>query len=388
MNQFRYVISDIRRNKRTSLFYIIQLAVVLLLLVSTVSSITSTMKGYNAVKKVINSKTYILANHTSDHHFSEMFANEGETVLKLRELYMFSLGLDIPYSYSQFSYVDDIIDGIEIKQYTVDNSFLEIFNIRVVAGRTFTEEDFSLISSGDIPILVGYNLKDTYQLGQTYSFYDGGTGELIKCRVIGVLENNAGYYDLYNLSDHKSLNYSYIKPMMHSNINELSFSDIDMAISSTVYFSEDTETLQKIAVKSQELGLFTYSVETAKSEVEWFVNTIKEKVEYELTIAFVILIFAAVGMSANLSMMVTKNMKEYSIHILCGGMYRNIATRLVLQLLLISLVALLPTIVFWGISLDVLYTLCIMLFVDLIILSFPLYKLYSIHISELLRRFD
>lgn len=124
MKQIKYVFTDILRNKRVYIFYMIQMIIVLFLIGTVIQSVTETVKGYYAVKKITNAETYVLNDYTNDEHFATLFENETESVIKMRELYEYSINLDIPYYYTQFSYTSDEIDGIDVKQYTVNKNFL------------------------------------------------------------------------------------------------------------------------------------------------------------------------------------------------------------------------------------------------------------------------
>lgn len=388
MKQIKYVFTDILRNKRVYIFYMIQMIIVLFLIGTVIQSVTETVKGYYAVKKITNAETYVLNDYTNDEHFATLFENETESVIKMRELYEYSINLDIPYYYTQFSYTSDEIDGIDVKQYTVNKNFFDIFNIGISEGRMFNDNDYTINTNEVIPIIVGYKLQNVYNLDKTYSLYDEGTGELHRYKVIGVLNNNAKFYDLYALNTPYNLNYSYIKPLMTSNISELSFSDIDMALSSTVYFSNSIDKVKLIEQKSQKLGLMSYRVDKANSKVDWFISLMTENIQYELATALIVLLFAAIGMSVNLNLIISKNMREFAIHILCGGRYFDIAKRLVLQCLIATILAAIPSIIHIGLNVSVIFTILIVCFITVITSTAPIYKLYKIPVSELLRSVD
>ena len=387
MKQIFYVLSDWKIHKRVNIFFIVQMIIVVLLTTFSVTLALSTYKGYSALSKIANSSTYILTDHTDPNHLSYLFANGDKYIDDMRKLYKDIISSQDYYTYTVYSYTDlEQKDGILIKQYTSDLNFLEMNGIEVSQGRTLQLEDYELSDTNTIPILVGYKLKDMYKLGNTYTMYDGGTGKAISCKVVGVLKNNAGYYNIESIDQYNNLNYSYIKPLMYKNVNSMSYSDIDMAIASTIFFAENSKVIEAVAQESYELGLFSYSVDSLKSELDAYVGTMKETLEYIFGIAIIIFLFATVGMTANLNMMIRQNMKEYTIHILCGGRYKDIALRLVLQMAISIIISIIPSLIYFGINMETFYSVLLIIVVMSGVLIIPLKKLYSTPISELLRR--
>ncbi len=387
MKQIFYVLSDLKIHKRVNIFFILQMIIVVFLTTFSITMATSTYKGYNALSKIADNNTYILGDHTDPEHLSYLFANESEYIDNLRNLYSYIISSQDFNTYTAYSYIEEQQEnGIEIKQYTSDLNFIEINGIEVSQGRLLKLDDYKLSNDGTIPILVGYKLKDVYKLGNTYTLFDGGTGNEITCQVVGILKNNAGYYNLEAIDQYINLNYSYIKPLMYLNVDSLSYSDIDMALSSTVFFANKKSDVESVVKKSYELGLFSYSVDSLKAELNSFIDTMKGSLEYIFGIAIIIFLFASVGMTANLSMMINQNMKEYTIHILCGGRYRDIAVRISLQLLISIVISIIPSLIYFGINMGTLYSILFIILAMLAVLIIPLRKLYSTPISELLRR--
>ena len=385
MKQLKYVFSDFVRNKRVNLFFLIQMIVVFLLVGLSANSIISTMKGYRAVAAIRNAQAYILSDSTSDDRFHEIFEASDENEPKLRELLSFIKERNIEKTYSQYSYPVDQFNGMPVFQYTANRSFIEVFGLTCNQGSDFTENDYVLGTDGTIPIIVGYGLRTTYSLGETYPIRDAGTGMDLHCKVIGILPRGASFYDIHNLSNEINLDHSYIKPMQDGNIESMSFSDVDMAISSTVFFTNNVDEVRSVQQKSKELGLFDYKVSTPQERIQWFVEHMKERNLFLLSIATIIVIFAAIGMSANLSMIISKNMREYSIHILCGGRYIDIYKRLFMQMLILMLIALVPTAISIGLSTSLFVTAIFAVMISVAIMTTPIIKLYAMPINRLLK---
>ncbi|MBR5714645.1 MAG: hypothetical protein IKX58_07665 [Clostridia bacterium] len=385
MKQLKYVFSDFVRNKRVNLFFLIQMIVVFLLVGLSANSIISTMKGYRAVAAIRNAQAYILSDCTPDDRFRDLMEASDENEPKLHKLLNFIKGRNIEKTYSQYSYIVDEFNGLPVLQYTANSSFFEIFGLTCNQGRDFIENDYALSADAAIPIIVGYGLRTTYSLGETYPMRDAGTGMDIHCKVIGVLPRGASFYDFHNLNNEIFLDYSYIKPMQDGNVEAMSFSDVDMAISSSVFFTSNVDEVRSVQQKSKELGLFDYKVSTPQEQIQWFFELMKERNLYLLSIAAIIVIFAAIGMSTNLSLIISKSMREYSIHILCGGRYIDIAKRLFMQMLILMLIALIPTAISIGLSTSLIVTAIFAVIISVAIMTTPIVKLYSMPINRLLK---
>lgn len=385
MKQLKYVFSDFVRNKRVNLFFLIQMIVVFLLVGLSANSIISTMKGYRAVAAIRNAQAYILSDCTPDDRFRDLMEASDENEPKLHKLLNFIKGRNIEKTYSQYSYIVDEFNGLPVLQYTANSSFFEIFGLTCNQGRDFIENDYALSADAAIPIIVGYGLRTTYSLGETYPMRDAGTGMDIHCKVIGVLPRGASFYDFHNLNNEIFLDYSYIKPMQDGNVEAMSFSDVDMAISSSVFFTSNVDEVRSVQQKSKELGLFDYKVSTPQEQIQWFFELMKERNLYLLSIATIIVIFAAIGMSTNLSLIISKSMREYSIHILCGGRYIDIAKRLFMQMLILMLIALIPTAISIGLSTSLIVTAIFAVIISVAIMTTPIVKLYSMPINRLLK---
>lgn len=387
MRQLRYAFLDIMKSKRICIIFVLQMMIIFLLISISLIDIIDLNKGLDKLKGLRQSDVYVLFDSTSDEKFSELYENSEDKVRDLRELYQTILDLEIEGQYTEYAYTDIIsVDGMQIEQITANENFFDIFKLETYEGELFDRDDYSLASNEVIPIVVGYGLKDTYEIGKTYDMYDCGNGWDMKCKVIGVLKRNSCFYKISNITEEINLNYSYIKPLMINNLTSMSFSDLDMAINSTIYFTGNVSELNKIINKSAELDLFMLSIEKAEESIDEFADLVRDKINYNIIISVIILFFCATGMIANLSSMISKKMREFAIHILCGGVYKHIVYRLGLQILIQILAAIIPAVLILGVRVEVAYAFVFGILICLAIIAAPIYKLYSISISQMVRR--
>lgn len=231
------------------------MVIVFLLVNSSIIQIIRVNDGINRLQKLKDNKAFVNRDATSNGKIDALIADEKNSIPKLKELYSYIVNNDKTSSYSKFEYeTAEKIQGNTIIQSTANKRFFESYDIKVIEGTMFNESDFTS-NSDIIPIVVGYNLKDRYKIGQTYLERDLDTNKDITYKVIGILEYNSSYPSLVDIGKETDLNYTFFKPLNINLVNE--FSSIDMAISSTVIFTKDQKDVRDIEEKSAELGLFS-----------------------------------------------------------------------------------------------------------------------------------
>lgn len=362
------------------------MVIVFLLVNSSIIQIIRVNDGINRLQKLKDNKAFVNRDATSNGKIDALIADEKNSIPKLKELYSYIVNNDKTSSYSKFEYeTAEKIQGNTIIQSTANKRFFESYDIKVIEGTMFNESDFTS-NSDIIPIVVGYNLKDRYKIGQTYLERDLDTNKDITYKVIGILEYNSSYPSLVDIGKETDLNYTFFKPLNINLVNE--FSSIDMAISSTVIFTKDQKDVRDIEEKSAELGLFSMEYKPIQEDIDTYVDYFHKKIAYQIFISLIVLFFAAISMALNLTTMISKNIKEFSIHMICGAEIRSIFQRLLWQLLIILSIALIPTEIFYGINVSLVYTIIIACIISLIIMSVPYIKLKRTNIIELVRRND
>ncbi len=362
------------------------MVVVFLLINSSIMQIIRVNSGVNRLQKLRDNKAYINRDTTSNGKIDALIADEKDSVPKLKELYSYIVNNDKTNKYSKFEYqTSEEIEGNTIVQATANKMFFDIYDIKVIEGRMFNESDFT--NNLEItPIIVGYNLKERYKIGQTYLEKDLDTNKEVTYKVVGILEYNSSYPSFVDIGKETELNYTFFKPLNLNLLNE--FSSMDMAISSTVIFTNNEKEVRSIEEKSAELGLFSMEYRPIQQDINNYLKYFHKKITYQIFIAFIVLFFAATSMALNLTTMISKNIKEFSIHMICGAEIGSIFQRLLWQLLIILSLALIPTEIFYGINISLVYTVIIACIISLIIMSIPYIKLKRTNIIQLVRRND
>ena len=145
--------------------------------------------------------------------------------------------------YSFYSYLPTSINnGIACKETFIDSDMYDFYNFRIDSGRDFTEDDFK--SKDVIPMIVGYDIKNDYKIGEIYNFGRGDKKD-IQAKVIGYFSKDQNFASLLELVD--TTNNALLMPISENLVkNNFIESDFDMYLNGTVFELKNDEDAQKI----------------------------------------------------------------------------------------------------------------------------------------------
>lgn len=145
--------------------------------------------------------------------------------------------------YSFYSYFPTSVNnGNARKQTFIDSDMYYLYNFRIDFGRNFTEDDFQ--SKDVIPMIVGYDIKNDYKIGEVYNFGRGDKKD-IQAKVIGYFSKDQKFASLLKLVD--TTNNTLLMPISKSLVkNNFTESDFDMYLNGMVFELKIGEDAQKI----------------------------------------------------------------------------------------------------------------------------------------------
>lgn len=215
-------------------------------------------------EKIRQPNFYAVLNDRNPYELAKGYDKE-----KLMDFFHYFIETNIE-KYIMYSYLPEVNNkGIEVQKRFTNMSFFDFYDFDLFEGRTFIETDFVLDDDNEVPIIVGYNLKDIYLLGNTYTFYEEDEEEF-KARVVGVLKKGANYPSLQDIKE--CLDNSYILPISDDFQKKyFTLSDYDLAISTTIFYTENISELNEIIDEANDTDFFSLeiiSVEDALGEYE------------------------------------------------------------------------------------------------------------------------
>lgn len=126
-----------------------------------------------------------------------------------------------------------------------------------------------------------------------------------------------------------SLDESILCPVnIHANSD---FSDLDMAINSTVILTDKDTVFQEIQNKSYELGLFTFAFESFSDQLENITEENEFFIELATTILILLLSVSVLGLVSSILEYIDCHKREFLIHIMYGATMKDILIRILSQ---------------------------------------------------------
>lgn len=171
--------------------------------------------------------------------------------------------------YSFYSYLPTSVNnGNARKQTFIDSDMYDLYNFRIDFGRNFTEDDFQ--SKDVIPMIVGYDIKDDYKIGEIYTF-GRGDKKGIQAKVIGYFSKDQNFASLLELTD--TTNNALLMPISENLVkNNFTESDFDMYLNGTVFELKNDEDAQKIEALINDTKFYNVELKKLHDVLDDFKN--------------------------------------------------------------------------------------------------------------------
>ncbi len=385
MEKIKLGILDLYYSRKYYLLILIEKFLIIFLLYVMFSDSVKIFSGIHNVNKIDNMHVYVNSDSTSDERINMLF-NSSTAVSRSNELNDYINDNFINYSYFEYE-SEEKYNGRAIYQASTNPYFFELFNLNVVKGRNFSVMD-ELTDDDVKPVIVGYGLRNKYKLGEQYEEVDLNTGKKLIFQVIGVLRKGAYYPSLTVMGLNNSLDYRYIKLIDKESLQL--FSNIDMTLGSKVIFSDNVQNIRKIEQLSDEKELFDMNFNTVAENAKDYLKGFLKGLIISLILLFIFIITLIILGANRLNMLIKKNRKSYLIRICCGATYKSIRITHMKLLVLVDLIASIPTIIYIylndGSLIIFLFTFFLTIALNYLIIWRALKKASMKNIYDLIRR--
>ncbi len=346
MEQIKFAFKEILDKRFLSVIMGLQLVVIVFFLYLCISKIIYFQEGSKRLEDLKNSGAYINSDSTSDDQIQRLFETEEESTPKAQELYHYIKQQEACKSFSYFSYSAQLNSGLYVDQYYTETELFENFAIRFIEGEGNLE--YREGSSDPIPLIVGYDLRKEYKLGQTYKENDFVTGEPLKYKVVGILEQNSTIPSLYNIGETVSLDRAFIQPILERDLADLA--TLDMAISSTIIFTQDQTILDDFVLKSSELDLFELNYSTIEESIRDYAEKAMDEMKWLILIIAIMLAFTGLSLIVSLNNLFEKKKREFAIHMMYGASRIRVLSRVIFYVAFLYLPAIGVLFIKYGVN--------------------------------------
>ncbi len=284
------------------------------------------------------------------------------------------------------------------KNYILDKISVEKFPIKLYEGRGFQQEEFQVSYGNDkaIPILVGYNYKKYFNIGDEIT-YHRDQNVLARAKIVGIIKENQVIPGNLMSAESKYLNLNnYIITTDSVNKSEKSMY-FQKFVGNYMLFNkeatkqqieESTENIKNVFEKNADIKVGLRNLnDDVSAEKEIF----KEQNKIALGTSIIVIIFVSITIVISLLNSIINRKQEFMIHILNGATLKDISIIIYLEIFIMLIVSYIISIPFiFKFQHSQSKFLLIISFFIMIILSFliafiPVLKISNLKISELIK---
>ena len=206
-----------------------------------------------------------------------------------------------------------------IKTLKVDYNYIKEFKYNIIEGQSLYENDF-IENRSEVPVLLGINYKDVYNINDKIEYYDYKHGKknlIIK----GFIDKGANYIGKNIESKNViSLDNYIIFPLESPTSNIDKFDIINSILESYIIInSNDVEStlidIEKNAIK--DFGEIKLS--NIDENIQKYVDKYKIEEDILKVIFFIVFIMCFIGIMANMINYINNNMKVFAVNLLNGA---------------------------------------------------------------------
>lgn len=277
----------------------------------------------------------------------------------------------------------------KVKTLQVSNKFYKIFDLPISDGRFFDEGDFKDINC--IPVVLGYDYRNIYKLGETFNISDLNREGTLTCKVIGFLKKNTRCIDNVQYSKVLNMNNHIIYPLME-NFTDNTY-DSSYFLDQGAIFAKDVskndEIFTEIHEKCKENDLWNLTKYTVEEQMNYTKEMDKEGIKNDISIFFMIMIFCSIGIITSMLSSIRKRRGEFGVHLLCGAKMKDIIIRIVLEIGIIiggAFIAIVPISLIKYKNINSIVYLFLFSIILITVLSIiPIMKIRKLNISEIVK---
>ena len=289
---------------------------------------------------------------------------------------------------------------INLASYQMDRLGFEYFNFKMYDGRRFSEDDYILESESDkLPIILGYNYKDIFNIGEKIKYIYAG--KEMEGEVIGILEKDSTIFNdnIYSMPlDNRIIlplaDFKYIAKDGEEQFNQsIVYSDMLSANIIASINSSNIDITRNIYDICNRYDFMKYdpSITASTNGLDMFKGESEQAVKIMFIMLVVMTTFCIFTFIMNMHNKIEKNMRRYLIQILQGASIKHIMVTYLLEVFIVILLSL-------GISgyllrkeITISYTFLLLLssvaFIVAIITSATIaYRIKNLNSDKLLRR--
>lgn len=285
------------------------------------------------------------------------------------------------------------LDGISINEMTINK-----FNLKTSSGRFFNELEYEKIIDKTIPIVLGDDFKDIFNLNDIIPIDGLGKIGVENLKIIGFIEKDNSLP--INLG--KSINQKYKSINLNNMVltTKKFFEDESiyplLLTDSYLFLDENLNNDGSNDIKNNIKKIFNdenieVNVRSEKIGIDLSIKDLKEKQHVFTISSIIIIIFTGLTIIVTLLNSIENRKKEFGTYLLCGANTNDLTSIILYELILINMISLVIFIticlmVFKTVSLNIIFIIILFIITYVIILAIaPVIKLNRYSIKDLIK---
>lgn len=245
---------------------------------------------------------------------------------------------------SVFEYENEILYATKALQ--VSPSFFEEYNIKISIGQPFSESDYIYNENKAIPVLLGMEYKDMFEIGDIIESYY--IVDKLSFEVKGFIAEDTFFYSKFDNNMISCNRYMITPALIFETANELSrivlLQKLTGIISSSVGYEETVDMfesyMQDTNVDNLDLNIiYPKAAQEGESIFDKYSAMTNEVANQFLIMVLIVMTFGIVATTVTICSMLRENRLNFGIEMLCGATKKDIfavAFLFLLSVLLLS----------------------------------------------------
>jgi hypothetical protein len=388
LSQTGQIFQDIRGNVFSFLFGLLQVLVAMLLLcyiLQLTDIYFDTMSKLNSLTE--EGEIYHLRIVAEDREIDDLLNDEEKSMrfnnyLSYIEEYPVnkfivdrSMGIYFNADDAPFDKIGEQFEGTSlVTAVRVTPNFFMIFKVVGDYNQDEITKIYTEYTPGEeIPVVLGSDYKKYYNIGDKIQT---DIDEVFA--VVGFFNKDEYYVAPYESDKAYYLNQSFVIPNKASENNFIT-------LVSTCLQTDDSEVLDEMIKKSEEMGILSLEYESFTFQMEESKTDIINEMMTMASVMIILFIFASIGIICYIVRFIQIRMREFSIHMIYGASEGSILIRISMQIILMICVSVVVAVFFFGLTLAVLWTTVVGFVYCLGLLSYPYVTFKRLSIVEVLR---
>lgn len=293
---------------------------------------------------------------------------------------------------------------VPVNSMWIDKNMWKQFKLNLIEGNDFQEENFEK-ESNEIPVILGYDYKNKYKVGDTFSYYDTKDKNIKNAKVLGILKQDS--YLLYkvdytekfqNLNNYIIGAFVDLDKLPEDKLITDYYSQVFDLFNTSYFLFDETKSNAEIEKSLGDINKVFEELNIGKQDinsVDNYLESDKEMLQTQkhnsLIMVIIIVLFLSMGITSSVLYRIKKEKKYYGIHIMNGATLNDICIRVFEEIFTIFLIGFISSIgiiklTFKSLNASMLIQILLLLVIIAIFISIvPIVKIKKLKISELIK---